>query len=268
MKRASNLGRTYYSGGLETQRLTAAEERSLFAELALNRDDPKVRERAVRAFLGFALGQAQKDFSGRTVTASLKCGLSMDDAISAANYGLMQALDRFDHTRGFRFTTYAGWWIKKALHEARYSAHAVTVTRSDREKFVLFGKQQRSGLSVAEIAALNDESEAEVSRVLDLAGGRQSTFESVESGHSSLAASPDEEMVPSVAVQVEHEELLALLEKAKMRLGSEELLLLHDRFYRKQTVKQIASKHGLKPRAVEEKLKTILHVLRFSIQAR
>ena len=109
----------------ETQKLTAEQEKSLFAELAQNRDDPKVRDKVARAFLGFALAQARKDFKGRTLSASLKSGLSLDDAVSAANYGLMNALDRFDHTRGFRFTTYAGWWIKKSLHEA-----AIRPTRS------------------------------------------------------------------------------------------------------------------------------------------
>jgi RNA polymerase sigma-32 factor len=44
-------------------------------------------------------------------------GLPFSELISEGNIGLMQALKRFDPDKGFRFATYAIWWIKAAIHE-------------------------------------------------------------------------------------------------------------------------------------------------------
>ncbi len=44
-------------------------------------------------------------------------GLPITDLISEANMGLMQAVKKFDISKGFRLSTYAMWWIKAALHE-------------------------------------------------------------------------------------------------------------------------------------------------------
>src|SRR5437868_35148 len=44
-------------------------------------------------------------------------GLPITELISEGNIGLMQAVKRFDPEKGFRFSTYAIWWIKAAIHE-------------------------------------------------------------------------------------------------------------------------------------------------------
>ncbi len=44
-------------------------------------------------------------------------GLPLADLVSEGNVGLMQAAEKFDPTRGFRFTTYAIWWVRAAMQE-------------------------------------------------------------------------------------------------------------------------------------------------------
>jgi RNA polymerase sigma factor (sigma-70 family) len=45
-------------------------------------------------------------------------GMSMLDLIHEGNVGLMQAARHFDPTKGFRFSTYATWWVRKFILEA------------------------------------------------------------------------------------------------------------------------------------------------------
>ena len=48
----------------------------------------------------------------------IDCGMSLTDLVKAGNIGLEHATNEFDMTKGYRFSTYATWWIRQAITQA------------------------------------------------------------------------------------------------------------------------------------------------------
>ena len=84
--------------------LTPDEEVTLAMEIQGGNEN--ATEKLINANLKFVVSIA-KEYQNQ--------GLSLADLVSEGNYGLVKAATRFDHTRGFRFISYAVWWIKQSI---------------------------------------------------------------------------------------------------------------------------------------------------------
>jgi RNA polymerase sigma-32 factor len=77
-------------------------------------------------------------------------GLPISDVISEGNVGLMQAVQRFEPEKGFRFATYAVWWIRAAIQE--YILHSWSLVRmattANRKKLFFNLRKAKSKISV------------------------------------------------------------------------------------------------------------------------
>ena len=89
------------------QLLSAEEEIELAMKIANN--DEAAKSRLAEANLRLVVSIAKR-YVGR--------GMQFLDLIQEGNLGLIKAVDKFDHTNGFKFSTYATWWIRQAITRA------------------------------------------------------------------------------------------------------------------------------------------------------
>lgn len=87
--------------------LTADEEVELAQQI--KKGDRKVLERLTKANLRFVVSVA-KQYQNK--------GLSLPDLINEGNLGLIKAAEKYDETRGFKFISYAVWWIRQSILQA------------------------------------------------------------------------------------------------------------------------------------------------------
>jgi RNA polymerase sigma factor (sigma-70 family) len=91
-----------------TDRLLTAADVTRLARRIEQGDDAAKEEMVVRNLrLVYSLAAR---YSGR--------GVSFEDLVQEGTIGLMRAVDKFDHRRGLKFSTYAAWWIRSSLLDA------------------------------------------------------------------------------------------------------------------------------------------------------
>ncbi|HUA48944.1 MAG TPA: RNA polymerase sigma factor RpoD/SigA [Solirubrobacteraceae bacterium] len=96
--------------------LSAAEETGL--AIQIEQGDPAAKERMIESNLRLVVSLA-RTYRGR--------GVPMADLVQEGTIGLIRAVERFDHRREVRFSTYATWWIHRSLRDAVAAAQLIRV---------------------------------------------------------------------------------------------------------------------------------------------
>lgn len=141
-----------YLSEISAHPLLSSEEEGILS-LTIAGEDPEraaaAKQRFIRANLRLVVSVAKR-FDGR--------GVALLDLIQEGNVGLMRAVDKFDHSRGFKFSTYATWWIRQAVGRAvNDTSRTIRVPAHVREQYSLIDQSTQKLWDELDRRPTNDE---------------------------------------------------------------------------------------------------------------
>ena len=237
--------------------LTVEEEVELAARV--RKGDQKALETLTRANLRFVVSVA-KQYQNQ--------GLSLPDLINEGNLGLIKAAERFDETRGFKFISYAVWWIRQSILQAiaehsrivRLPLNQVSSVNKISQVLSRFEQENERRPSVDEISEQVDLPLEKIDEALSINGKHVSVDAPFADGEdNSLLDVLVNDNSPSADKQLVLESLRQEIQKALSCLNERERMIIEAYFGIEQpemTLEEIGTKYGLtreRVRQIKEK---------------
>ena len=237
--------------------LTVEEEVELAARV--RKGDQKALETLTRANLRFVVSVA-KQYQNQ--------GLSLPDLINEGNLGLIKAAERFDETRGFKFISYAVWWIRQSILQAiaeqsrivRLPLNQVSSVNKISQVLSRFEQENERRPSVDEISEQVDLPLEKIDEALNINGKHVSMDAPFADGEdNSLLDVLVNDNSPSADKQLVLESLRQEIQKALSCLNERERMIIEAYFGIEQpemTLEEIGTKYGLtreRVRQIKEK---------------
>ena len=246
------------------QLITADEE----VELAqrIKQGDRRALEKLTRANLRFVVSVA-KQYQNQ--------GMSLPDLINEGNIGLIKAAEKFDETRGFKFISYAVWWIRQSILQAlaeqsrivHLPLNQVGLLNKIGKAYSKFEQENERKPSPLELAAMLDIPVEKVTEALKQNGRHLSVDAPFAEGEeNSLLDVLSDDSSPVTDHALLSESLATDIDRALSRLNEREQEVVKLFFgvgCREMTLEEIGDKFGLTRERVRQiKEKALLHLRR------
>lgn len=231
--------------------------------------DKKALEKLTKANLRFVVSVA-KQYQNQ--------GLSLPDLINEGNLGLIKAAKKFDETRGFKFISYAVWWIRQSILQAlaeqsrlvRLPLNQVGSVNKVSRAFNKFEQENERRPSIEEIAAEIDLPQDKIAEAIKI-GNRQISVDAPfsDSDDNSLLDILPNTSIPNADKVLDIESLKEEVNRALSTLNERERDILKDFFGlngTELTLEEIGQKYGLTRERVRQIKEKAIRRLRNSTQ--
>jgi RNA polymerase primary sigma factor len=229
-------------------------EEELELSRRIQKGDGIARQRLIEANLRLVIKIAR---------AYLSPNISFMDIIQEGNIGLMRAVDKYDHVKNVRFSTYAGWWIRQAIN--RFMVNKRRVIRLPHQKEEVLKKIQWAYHRLSQ-NLMRQPKTSEIAAEIGVPAGDVEYLVGIANGFISINGNSGEETSAMMDI---YEDYTYSPEQALMRQVSRDLTMealnrLKDRekrilMYRYQlngnehyTLKRISAKLGISPETVRQ----------------